>query len=161
MISVTTKTFAWRDTDSAKNTPLEHLSPMTFRWRSPGVDGEIKEFGFSSPKILVEDVALFALNLPLSKKVQRWIKDSRADGELQNLDINWSESKSTLAGFNLPGNWFKSNKLDFTISGKLINLSFTGINKSMPSVKNLSGFLSSNQTQGSFTVNSNNLELIG
>ena len=159
MISVTTKTFAWRDTESAKNTPLEHLSPMTFRWRSPGVDGEIKEFGFSSPKILVEDVALFALNLPLSKKVQRWIKDSRADGELQNLDINWSESKSTLAGFNLPGNWFKSNKLDFTISGKLINLSFTGINKSMPSVKNLSGFLSSNQTQGSFTVNSNNLEL--
>ncbi len=156
MISVTTKSFAWRDTDSKKTAPLESLSPMTFRWRPPDADGEIKEFGFSSPKILVQDVALFALNLPLSKKVHRWIKDSRADGELQNLDINWSESKSAL---NIPGNWFKSNKLDFTISAKLINLSFASVSKSMPSVTNLSGFVSSNQNQGSFTVNSNNLEL--
>jgi uncharacterized protein (TIGR02099 family) len=159
MISVTSKTFAWRDTDSKKNAPLENLSPMTFRWRPPGGDGEIKEFGFSSPKILVEDVALFALNLPLSKKVHRWIKDSHADGELQNLDINWSESKSTLAGLNLPGNWFKSNKLDFTISAKLVNLSFASVNQSIASVSNLSGFLTSNQNQGSFTVNSNNLAL--
>lgn len=156
MISVTTKSFAWRDTDSKKTAPLESLSPMTFRWRPPDADGEIKEFGFSSPKILVQDVALFALNLPLSKKVHRWIKDSRADGELQNLDINWSESKSAL---NIPGNWFKSNKLDFTISAKLINLGFASVSKSMPSVTNLSGFVSSNQNQGSFTVNSNNLEL--
>ena len=159
MISINTKTLAWRDAQSAKNTSLENLSPMTFRWRPPGADGEIKEFGFSSPKILVKDIALFALNLPLSKKVQRWIKDSQANGELQNLDINWSESKSALSTLKLPGNWFKSNKLDFTVSGKLINLSFTGVNKSMPSVSNLSGFISSNQNQGSFTVNSNNLGL--
>ena len=79
MISITTKTFAWREMEASKNAPLEILSPMTFRWRPPGADGEIKEFGFSSPKILVEDVALFALNLPLSKKVHRWIKDSHAD----------------------------------------------------------------------------------
>ena len=159
MISITTKTFAWRDADSKKTAPLESLSPMTFRWRPPGADGEIKEFGFSSPKILVEDVALFALNLPLSKKVHRWIKDSHADGELQNLDINWSESKSALSAFNIPGNWFKSNKLDFTVSAKLINLSFASVNKAMPSVSNLSGFVSSNQNQGSFNVNSKNLEL--
>lgn len=159
MISINTKTLAWRDTQSAKNTSLENLSPMTFRWRPPGADGEIKEFGFSSPKIQVKDVALFALNLPLSKKVQRWIKDSQANGELQNLDINWSESKSALSTLKLPGNWFKSNKLDFTVSGRLIDLSFTGVNKSMPSVSNLSGFISSNQNQGSFTVNSNNLGL--
>ena len=159
MISVTSKTFAWRDADSKKNAPLENLSPMTFRWRPPGADGEIKEFGFSSPKILVEDVALFALNLPLSKKVHRWIKDSHADGELQNLDINWSEGKSTLSALNIPGNWFKSNKLDFTVSAKLINLSFASVNKAMPSVHNLSGFLTSNQNQGSFSVNSNNLAL--
>ena len=145
MITVTTKNFAWREIDGPKNAPLEHLSPMTFRWRPPGPDGEIKEFGFSSPKILVEDVALFALNLPLSKKVHRWIKDSHADGELQNLDINWSESKSPLAALNIPGGWFKSNKLDFNVSTKLINLSFTGVNKNMPSVSNLSGFLTSNQ----------------
>lgn len=159
MISLTTKTFAWRDMEGPKNAPLENLSPMTFRWRPPGADGEIKEFGFSSPKILVEDVALFALNLPLSKKVHRWIKDSHADGELQNLDINWSESKSPLAALNIPGGWFKSNKLDFNISAKLINLSFTGVDKTMPSVSNLSGFLTGNQNQGSFSVDSKELGL--
>lgn len=159
MISITTKTFAWRDTESKKNAPLENLSPMSFRWRPPGADGEIKEFGFSSPKILVEDVALFALNLPLSKKVHRWIKDSHADGELQNLDIIWSEGKSALSTLNIPGNWFKSNKLDFTISAKLINLSFASANKAIPSVNNLSGFLTSNQNQGSFSINSNDLTL--
>jgi uncharacterized protein (TIGR02099 family) len=159
MISITTKTFAWREMVGPKNAPLDNLSPMTFRWRPPGADGEIKEFGFSSPKILVEDVALFALNLPLSKKVHRWIKDSHADGELQNLDINWSESKSPLAALNIPGGWFKSNKLDFNISAKLINLSFMSVDKTMPSVANLSGFLTSNQTQGSFTVDSKKLDL--
>ena len=159
LISVTTKTFAWRDIDSPKTAPLENLSPMTFTWRPPGPDGEIKEFGFSSPKILVEDVAVFALNLPLSKKVHQWIKASRADGELLDLDIRWSESKSPLSALNIPGGWFKSNKLDFSISAKLVNLSFVGINKSMPSVSNLSGFISSNQNQGSFSINSSDLEI--
>ena len=159
LISVTTKTFAWRDIDSPKSTPLENLSPMTFRWRPPAGDGEIKEFGFSSPKISVEDIALFALNLPLSKKVHQWIKASKADGELQDLDINWSESKSPLSTLNIPGGWFKSNKLDFTVSGKLIDLSFVGINKSMPSVSKLSGFLTADQNKGSFSIKSNDLEL--
>ena len=156
--SITTKTFAWRDIDSPKNAALEILSPMTFRWKPPGADGEIKEFGFSSPKIQVEDVALFAVNLPLSKKVQQWIKASHADGELQNLDINWSESKSPLSALNIPGGWFKSNKVDFTVSAKLNNLSFVGINKSMPSVTNLSGFISGNQNEGSFSMNSSDVE---
>ena len=159
LISVTTKTFAWRDIDSSKSTPLENLSPMTFRWRPPSGDGEIKEFGFSSPKISVEDIALFALNLPLSKKVHQWIKASKADGELQDLDINWSESKSPLSALNIPGGWFKSNKLDFTVSGKLINLSFVGINKLMPSVSKLSGFLTADQNKGSFSIKSKDLEL--
>jgi len=53
---------------------------MTFRWRPPEQGGEIKEFGFSSPKILVKDVTRFALNLPLSKKVHRWIEIAKADG---------------------------------------------------------------------------------
>ena len=159
LISVTTKTFAWRHIDSSKSSPLENLSPMTFRWRPPAGDGEIKEFGFSSPKILVEDAALFALNLPLSKKVHQWIKASQADGELQDLDINWSESKSPLSALNIPGGWFKSNKVDFSVSGKLINLSFVGINKTMPSVTNLSGFLTANQNKGSFSIKSKDLEL--
>lgn len=159
MIAVTTKTFAWRDMDSPKSAPLENLSPMTFRWKPPSGDGEIKEFGFSSPKILVEDIALFALNLPLSKKVHQWIKASQADGELQNLDINWSENKSSLSALNIPGGWFKSSNLNFTVSGKLINLSFIGINKSMPSVSKLSGFLTADQNKGSFSIKSNNLEI--
>lgn len=159
LIAITTKTFAWRDMDSPKSAPLENLSPMTFRWRPPGADGEIKEFGFSSPKISVDDVALFALNLPLSKKVHQWIKASQAQGELEDLDIHWSESKSPLSALKIPGGWFKSNKLDFNVSAKLINLSFVGINKSMPSVSNLSGYVSSSQNEGSFSLNANNLGL--
>ena len=159
LISITTKTFAWREIAGPKTAPLENLSPMTFSWRPPGADGEIKEFGFSSPKILVEDVALFALNLPLSKKVHQWIKASQADGELQDLDIRWSESKSALSALNIPGGWFKSNKLDFSVSAKLVNLSFIGIDKSMPSASNLSGSITSDQNQGSFSINSNDLEL--
>jgi len=159
LISITTKTFAWRDVDSPKTTPLENLSPMTFRWRPPTGGGEIKEFGFSSPKILVEDIALFALNLPLSKKVHQWIRASQADGELQDLEINWSESKSPLSALNIPGGWFKSNKLDFTVSGKLIDLSFVGINKEMPSVSKLSGFITADQNKGNFSIKSTDLEL--
>jgi len=159
LISITTKTFSWRHMESAKTAPLENLSPMTFRWRPPGVDGEIKEFGFSSPKILVEDMALFALNLPLSKKVHKWIKASQADGELQDLDIRWSESKSPLSALNIPGGWFKSNKLDFSISAKLINLSLVGIDKGMPSVSNLSGFIAGDQNQGSLSINSSDLKI--
>ncbi len=43
------------------------------------------------------------------------------------------------------------------MSAKLIDVSFIGINKSMPSVSNLSGFLAADQTKGSFTIQSNNL----
>jgi len=159
LISLTAKTFAWRDIDSPKSTPLENLSPMTFRWKPLAGDGEIKEFGFSSPKISVENIALFALNLPLSKKVHQWIKASKAEGELQDLDITWSESKSPLTALHIPGGWFKSNKLDFTVSGKLIDLSFVGINKSMPSVSKLSGFLTADQNKGSLSIKSNDLEV--
>jgi uncharacterized protein (TIGR02099 family) len=157
--SITTKTLAWRNIDSPSSTPLDKLSPITFRWRPPKDGGEIKEFGFSSPKIQVEDIALFALNLPLPKKIHQWIKISEADGELQNVDMNWSESQSALSALPIPGNWFSSNRLDFTISAKLNDISFTGVNKSMPSVSNLSGNLTSNQKQGNFTLDSTNLEL--
>ena len=157
--SITTKTLAWRNIDSPKTAPLEKLSPVTFRWRPTKDGGEINEFGFSSPKIQVEDIALFALNLPLPKKIHQWIKISEADGELQNLEMNWSESQSALSALPVPGNWFSSSKLDFTISAKLNDISFTGVNKSMPSASHLSGNLVSNQKQGNFTLDSSNLEL--
>ncbi len=156
--SITTKTLAWRNIDSPSSTPLEKLSPITFRWRTPRDGGEITEFGFSSPKMQVEDIALFALNLPLPKKIHQWIKISDADGELQNLEINWSEKKSALSTLPIPGNWFSANKLDYTISAKLNDISFTGVNKSMPSASNLSGTLVGDQKQGSFTLDSTNLE---
>ena len=157
--SLTTKTLSWRNIDSPATAPLDKLSPITFRWRPPKDGGEIKEFGFSSPKIQVEDIALFALNLPLPKKIHQWIKISEADGELQNLDMNWSESQSALSALPIPGNWFTSNKLDFTVSAKLNDISFTGVTKSMPSASHLSGNLVSNQKQGNFTLDSSNLEL--
>ena len=157
--SITTKTLSWRNIDSPATAPLDKLSPITFRWRPPKDGGEIKEFGFSSPKIQVEDIALFALNLPLPKKIHQWIKISEADGELENLDMNWSESKSALSALPIPGNWFSSNKLDFTISAKLNDISFTGVNKSIPSASHLSGNLVSNQKQGNFTLDSSNLGL--
>ncbi|MGV0962633.1 MAG: YhdP family protein [Polynucleobacter sp.] len=157
--SITTKTLSWRNVDSPATAPLDKLSPITFRWRPPKDGGEIKEFGFSSPKIQVEDIALFALNLPLPKKIHQWIKISEADGELQNLDMNWSENQSALSALPIPGNWLTSNKLDFTISAKLNDISFTGVNKSMPSASHLSGNLVSNQKQGNFTLDSSNLEL--
>ena len=132
---------------------------MTFRWKPPGDSGEIKEFGFLSQQILVEDVALFALNLPLPKKVRQWIKASEADGELQDLEINWAESRSALAALPIPGTWFNADKLDFTVSAKLIDLSFIGINKSMPSVSHLTGVITADQKHGSLSLASSNLEV--
>jgi uncharacterized protein (TIGR02099 family) len=157
--SITTKTLAWRNIDSPATAPLEKLSPITFRWRPPKDGGEIKEFGFASPKIQVEDIALFALNLPLPKKIHQWLKISEPDGELQNLEINWSESQSALAALPIAGNWFSADRLDFTISAKLHDISFTAINKSMPSVSHLSGNLTGNQKQGNLTIDSSDLEI--
>jgi len=159
MLTVSTKSLAWRDIDSPSTAALDHLSPITFRWKPPKDGGEIKEFGFSSPEIMVEDLARFALNLPLPKKIRQWIKTSEADGELQDIEINWAESQSALAALPIPGSWFNTNKLDFTVSAKLIDLSFVGINKSMPTVSHLSGSITSDQKHGSLSLASSDLEV--
>ena len=159
LLSISSKNFAWRDINSPSNAPLTTLSPMTFRWRPPGPDGEIKEFGFSSPKIHVADAVSFALNLPLSKKVHEWVKASQAEGELQDLELNWSEKKSALAVLPIPGSWINPDKLDFMIKAKLIDLSFAAINKSMPAVSHLSGALYSDEKSGKFTLDSKNIEI--
>lgn len=159
LLSVTTQTLAWREYGSPNSAPLEKLSPMTFRWRAPQAGTEIKEFSFSSPKILIEDISVFALNLPLPKKVRQWISLSQANGELRNVEIKWAENKSVLATLPIPGSWFDANKLDFAVSATLDNVSFKGIDKSLPSVSHLSGNLSSNQKQGSFTLDAKDLEI--
>ncbi len=160
MLSVSTKSLAWQELGIANTAPLENLSPMTFKWRPPKDSEEIKEFGFSSPQVDVKDVALFALNLPLSKKVRQWIKASKAEGELKNLEINWAESQSALAALSLPSSWINTNKLDFSVSAQLRNLSFVGMDKTIPSVSNLSGNLTGDQNQGNLSLSSSNLELV-
>jgi uncharacterized protein (TIGR02099 family) len=159
LLSITANTLAWQDKGANSTSPLEKLSPLTFRWRPPEAGGEIKEFGFSSPKLLVEDIAVFALNLPLPKKIHQWIKLSKASGELQNVDIKWAEKKSAFASLPLPGSWFNSNRLDFNVSATLQDVSFTGFNPSIPSIAHLSGNLISNQKQGNFTLNAQGLEI--
>ena len=159
MLSISTQSLAWRDIGSPNTSPLEKLSPMTFRWRPPEAGSEIQEFNFSSPKILIEDISVFALNLPLPKKVRQWIKSSQADGELKNLEFNWVESKSVLAKLPIPGTWIDPDRSNFTVSATLNDVSFIGINKSFPTVSHLSGNLTSNQKQGSFTLNASNLQI--
>lgn len=155
--SITTKTLAWRNSTASTEAPLDNLSPITFRWKPPTDGGEIKEFGFSSSRIMMEDASLFALNLPLSKKIHQWIKAANAKGQLENVEINWSENPSALSNLPISGNWFASNKLDFNVRAKLIGISFKGANPSIPSVSNLSGNISGDQKQGNFTLNSKNL----
>ena len=159
LLSITTQSFAWREMSSPSNSPLQHLSPMTFRWLPPKPGEEIKEFGFSSPKILVKDVTRFALNLPLSKKIHQWIAIANADGELQDLDMHWSEKQSALASLPIPGSWLNFNKLDFSINARLVDLSFTGINKDIPSISHLTGQVAGDQKQGVLTLNSPMLEI--
>ena len=159
LLSITTQNFSWRDFQSAENSPLKTLSPMTFRWRPPENGTELKEFGFASPNIRIEDAALFALNLPLPKKIRHWIGLSKTHGELQNVEISWAENKSSLATLPIPGNFFNTSKLDFDISAKLNDVSFIGPSEGMPNVDHLSGILESNENKGFLLLNSSNLEL--
>ena len=159
MLSISTKSLAWRDAKAADTAPLENLSPMTFRWRPPNKDQEIKEFGFSSPKVMIQDIALFAINLPLPKKIHRWIKDSKASGALENVSVDWKEKVSPLAALPVPGSWFDANTLSFTINANLIDLNFNSLDPAMPAASNLTGVISTNQDKGSFSLNSKNLKL--
>ena len=159
MLSISTKSLAWRNTQAADTAPLDNLSPMTFRWKPPKKDEEIKEFGFTSPQVMIQDLALFAMNLPLPKKIHRWIKDSEASGELQNVNLDWKEKVSPLAALPVPGAWFDTNKLSFKVNANLIQVNFNSPDKKMPTVSNLTGVLSSNQDQGSFNLNSDHLKI--
>jgi uncharacterized protein (TIGR02099 family) len=154
--SVTTKKLAWRDFGSPKNTPLKELSPMSFYWTPPKAGEEIREFGFSSPRISVDDATRFALNLPLPNKLNRIIAGSKASGLLENVDIQWAEKKSALP---LPKTLLPNANLAFSIKADLSNFRFLGPRNVLPSVTNLTGRLETNEKQGSLLFNSPNLEL--
>ena len=155
-LSVTTKKLAWRDYGSPKQTPLTQLSPMTFYWTPPKAGEEIRDFGFSSPSISVRDATLFALNLPLPSKLHRIILGSKADGFLENVDIQWAESATALP---LPKTWLPSTNLSLSIKADLKNFRFLGPRNALPSVSNLTGRLETTEKQGSLIFNSPNLEL--
>jgi len=156
VVSVTSKKLAWRDFGSPKNFPLKQLSPMSFYWTPPKAGEEIREFGFASPRISVEDATLFALNLPLPNKLHRIIAGSKASGLLENVDIQWSEKSSALP---LPKTWLPNANLALSIKADLSNFRFLGPRTVLPSVTNLTGRLETNEKQGSLILNSPNLEL--
>jgi uncharacterized protein (TIGR02099 family) len=156
VVSVTSKKLAWRDFGSPKNSPLKQLSPMSFYWTPPKAGEEIRDFGFSSPRISVDDATLFALNLPLPNKLHRIIAGSKASGLLENVDIQWSEKSSALP---LPKTWLPNTNLALSIKADLSNFRFLGPRNVLPSVTNLTGRLETNEKQGSLILNSPNLEL--
>jgi uncharacterized protein (TIGR02099 family) len=156
VVSVTSKKLAWRDFGSPKNSPLKQLSPMSFYWTPPKAGEEIREFGFASPRISVDDATLFALNLPLPNKLHRIIAGSKASGLLENVDIQWSEKSSALP---LPKTWLPNANLALSIKADLSNFRFLGPRTVLPSVTNLTGRLETNEKQGSLILNSPNLEL--
>ena len=156
VVSMTSKKLAWRDFGSPKNSPLKQLSPMSFYWTPPKAGEEIREFGFASPKISVDDATLFALNLPLPNKLHRIIAGSKASGLLENVDIQWSEKTSVLP---LPKTWLPNANLALSIKADLSNFRFLGPRTVLPSVTNLTGRLDTNEKQGSLILNSPNLEL--
>ena len=154
--SVTSKKLAWRDFGSPKNAPLKELSPMSFYWTPPQFGEDIREFGFSSPRISVDDATLFALNLPLPNKLHRIIAGSKASGLLENVDVQWADKKSVLP---LPKTLLPNTNLAFSIKADLNNFRFLGPRNVLPSVTNLTGRLETNEKQGSLLLNSPNLEL--
>jgi uncharacterized protein (TIGR02099 family) len=156
VVSVTSKKLAWRDFGSPKNSPLKQLSPMSFYWTPPKAGEEIRDFGFSSPRISVEDATLFALNLPLPNKLHRIIAGSKASGLLENIDIQWSEKTSAIP---LPKTWLPNANLALSIKADLSQFRFLGPRNVLPSVTNLTGRLETNEKQGSLILNSPNLEL--
>ncbi len=156
MILVNTKNLAWRDLHSAANATLQKIGPMTFKWRAPEKGSELKEFGFSAPSIRLEDLTRFAKNLPLPKKINQLIANAHASGELQNIDLSWAESKSSLP---LPSAWLGEAQLNLDLSVKLVDCSFTTPFKALPSIAHLSGTLLSTEKAGSLTLDSQHLAL--
>jgi uncharacterized protein YhdP len=154
--SVTSKKLAWRDFSAPKGSPLKQLSPMSFSWTPPKIGEEIRDFGFSSPSIRVEDVTLFALNLPLPNKAHKIILGSKASGLLENVDIQWAENASAMP---LPKTWLPNANLTLSIKADLKNFSFLGPRNVLPSIENLTGRLETTEKQGNLTFNSPNLAL--
>lgn len=155
-LSLSIERFAWREKNQSPNTALETLLPMTFGWQAPKKDGELEKFSFSSKKISLQKLSLFALNLPIPNRIRQIIERSEPRGDLNDLSVTWSERKSDIP---LVGGLISGQGPKFDISGKLSNVSVKRIQDAIPGITNLSGAIIANQDQGNITINSKNLQL--
>ncbi|NBP21078.1 MAG: membrane-like protein, partial [Burkholderiaceae bacterium] len=119
-VSLGIQRFIWREKNQGANTAPESLAPMTFSWQVPKKNTEIEKFSFSSSKIGLQNLSLFALNLPLPSRIRQIIEQSEPRGELNDVSITWSENKSTIP---LVGGLISGQGPKFDVSGKLNNVS--------------------------------------
>ena len=86
-ISLGIQRFAWRETNQKSDSPMETLAPMTLGWQIPKKDSELEKFSFSSTKISLEKLTLFALNLPIPNRVRQLLEQNNPRGELNDIEI--------------------------------------------------------------------------
>ncbi len=156
-ISLGVQQFAWLNKNQKPGTPMESLAPMTFGWQAPKGDGELERFAFSSAKISLENLSLFALNLPIPNRIRQVLEQTEPRGELIDVDITWAEPKSNIP---LIGGLLSGQGPKFNITGTLNQVGIKAYRDTIPSIANLSGTITTNQNQGSIKLNSQNLRLV-
>ena len=156
-ISLGVQKFAWLNKNQKAGTPMESLAPMTFGWQAPKRDGELEKFAFSSAKISLENLSLFAMNLPIPNRIRQVLEQTNPRGEINDVEITWAEPKSSIP---LIGGLLSGQGPKFSISGTLNQISITGYRDTIPGIRNLSGKIVTNQSQGSIKLNAQNLGLV-
>ena len=156
-ISLGVQRFAWLNKNQKRGSAMESLAPMTFGWQAPKRDDELEKFSFSSAKISLENLSLFAMNLPIPNRIRQMLEQAEPRGELLDVDITWAESKSNIP---LIGGLLSGQGPKFNITGALNQISVKGYRDIIPSISNLSGKIITNQNQGSLKLNSQNLGLV-
>ena len=156
-ISLGVQRFTWLNKNQKPGTPMESLAPMTFGWQAPKRDGELEKFAFSSAKISLENLSLFALNLPIPNRIRQVLEQTEPRGDLIDVDITWAEPKSNIP---LIGGLLSGQGPKFNITGSLNQISIKGYRDTIPGISNLSGKIVTNQNQGNIKLNAQNLGLV-
>ncbi len=156
-ISLGVQRFTWLNKNQKPGTPMESLAPMTIGWQAPKRDGELEKFAFSSAKISLENLSLFAMNLPIPNRIRQVLEQTQPRGELIDVDITWAEPKSDIP---LIGGLLSGQGPKFTITGNLNQVGIKAYRDIIPSITNLSGTITANQSQGNIKLNSQNLQLV-
>ncbi len=157
LISLGVQRFAWLNKNQKPGTPMESLAPMTFGWQAPKRDGELEKFSFSSAKISLENLSLFAMNLPIPNRIRQVLEQTEPRGELKDVDITWAEPKSNIP---LIGGLLSGQGPTFNITGTLNQVGIKGYRDSIPGIANLSGKIVTNQNQGGIKLDAQNLRLV-